>query len=48
MDLVSKKSSDKARNLLFGLLVRCAFSSKALENCPLRDLRNNLSIEEKY
>ena len=48
MDLVSKKSSDKARGLLFGLPVRCTFSSKAQTSCPLRDIRNNLSIEEKY
>ena len=42
------KFPDNDRDLLFGLLLNCISSKEAHESCPLRDLRNNLSIEEKY
>ena len=48
MDSILKKSLDSSRGLLFGLLVNCIFSKNADASCPLRDLRNNLSIDEKY
>jgi hypothetical protein len=43
-----EKSSDKSRALLFGLLVNCIFARSADTSCPLWELRNNLSIDEKY
>ena len=42
-----EKSSGSARGLLLGLLVNCVFSTGALDDCPLWELRNNLSLEEK-
>lgn len=48
MDQLLKKSSDSSRGLLFGLLTNCIFSSGARKDCPLWDLRNNLTIEQKH
>ena len=48
MESILEKSSDRARALLFGLLVNCVFSSGAMPDCPLCEMRNNLSIEEKH
>ncbi len=48
MDSTLEKSADRSRGLLFGLLVNCIFSKSALESCPLGELRNNLSLDEKY
>ena len=48
MDSSLKKSFDSSRGLLFGLLVNCVFSAGAKEDCPLSELRNNFSTEEKY
>lgn len=48
MDLTLKKSFDRSRGLLFGLLANCILSTDTNENCPLSELRINLSIEEKY
>ena len=48
MDSILEKSSERARGLLFGLLVNCVFSTGALEDCPLLEMRNNLSLEEKH
>ena len=43
-----EKSSDKSRGLLFGLLTNCIFSSGERKDCQLRDLRNNLTVEQKH
>ena len=48
MNSTLKKSSEHSRELLFGLLINCIFSNNETENCPLFELRNSLSIEEKY
>ena len=48
MESKLEKSSERARNLLFGLLVNCVFSTGAREDCPLLEMRNNLSLEEKH
>ncbi len=48
MDLILKKSSDKSRALLFGLLVNCLFPTSTKEDCPLWKLRDSLPIEKKY
>jgi hypothetical protein len=48
MDSILEKSFDRSRSLLFGLLQSCLFSEKAEDSCPLSELRNNLSLEEKY
>ena len=48
MDLILKKSSDKSRALLFGLLVNCLFPTSTKEDCPLWKLRDSLSIEKKH
>ena len=48
MDSDLKKSLDSSRGLLFGLLANCIFSTGAKESCPLFELRNSLSIEEKH
>jgi len=48
MESILEKSSDRTRGLLFGLLVNCVFSAGGAEDCPLRELRNNLSLEEKH
>jgi hypothetical protein len=48
MDLILKKSSDKSRALLFGLLVNCLFPTNTKEDCPLWKLRDSLSIEKKH
>ena len=48
MDSILKKSFDQSRSLLFGLLQNCLFSENAKDSCPLSQLRNNLSLEEKY
>ena len=43
-----EKSSEDSRSLLFGLLVNCIFSGVVNGNCPLSQLRESLSFEEKY
>lgn len=48
MKSILEKSSERARGLLFGLLVNCVFSTGAKEDCPLSEMRKNLSIEEKH
>ena len=48
MDVIIEKSSDRSRSLLFGLLQSCLLEGNALESCPLAQLRNTLSFEEKY
>jgi len=48
MDDFIAKSSDRSRELLFGLLQSCLLEGNALESCPLAQLRNTLSLEEKY
>jgi hypothetical protein len=48
MNSILKKSSEHSRGLLFGLLTNCIFSNNEKETCPLFELRNSLSIEEKY
>jgi len=48
MDQLLEKTADVSRGFLFGLLVNCIFSGGGIEKCPLRDLRSNLSIEEKH
>jgi len=48
MDPLLKKSLDSSRALLFGLLVNCLFPTDKKEDCPIWELRNNLSIEQKY
>ena len=48
MESILEKSSERLRALLFGLLVNCVFSTGAREDCPLLEMRNNLSLEEKH
>jgi len=48
MDDILAKSFDRSRALLFGLLQSCLLEGDALESCPLTQLRNTLSFEEKY
>ncbi len=49
MASIIEKSAERPRALLFGLLVNCVFSTGAKEeDCPLLEMRNNLSLEEKY
>ena len=48
MESILEKTPERARNLLFGLLVNCVFSTGAGENCPFLEMRNNLSLEEKH
>jgi hypothetical protein len=48
MDSILEKSFDRQRSLLFGLLQCCYFSEEAKDSCPLSQLRNRLSLEEKY
>ena len=48
MDSILEKSFDRQRSLLFGLLQACFFSEDAKDSCPLSQLRDRLSLEEKY
>ena len=48
MDSILEKSLDRPRGLLFGLLENCVFSAEASESCPLSELRNSFSTEEKH
>jgi hypothetical protein len=48
MDSILEKSFDRSRSLLFGLFVSCLFSEEAKDSCPLIQLRNSLSLDEKY
>ena len=48
MESILGKSLERSRGLLFGLLVNCVFSSYAMQNCPLCEMRRNLSLEEKH
>ena len=47
MSIIFEKTSDPGRALLYGLLGTCFFY-KSTEDCPLQELRNSLSSEEKY
>ena len=42
------KYPDQSRGLLLGLLTNCVFSTIDDDSCPLFELRNSLSIEQKY
>jgi uncharacterized protein (UPF0179 family) len=46
MGPIFEKPSNPSRTLVLGLLVSCRFTECA-EDCPLRKLHNDLSIEEK-
>ncbi len=48
MDSILEKSLNRPRGLLFGLLVNCILSAEASESCPLSELRNGFSTEEKH
>ena len=48
MGSILEKSSDRSRGLLFGFLTYCVFSTIENDSCPLSELRNNLSTEQKY
>ena len=48
MDSISENSLDRPRGLLFGLLVNCIFAAEANESCPLSEIRNSFSTEEKH
>jgi len=48
MSDILTKSFDRSRSLLFGLLQSCLLEGNALESCPLAQLRNTLSFDEKY
>jgi hypothetical protein len=48
MDSILEKSLNRPRGLLFGLLENCIFSAEASESCPLSELRNSFSTEEKH
>ena len=48
MNQIAEKTSASPRGLLFGLLVNCLFPTRKNEDCPLWELRKNLSIENKY
>jgi hypothetical protein len=48
MESIIEKSRDTSRALLFGLLANCIFSTGTNEDCPLSELRINLTTEEKY
>ena len=48
MDVDLAKSYNRSRALLFGLLQSCLLEGDALESCPLAQLRNSLTFEEKY
>jgi hypothetical protein len=48
MNPILEKSTAQSRGILFGLLTNCIFSSNENYSCPLFDLRNSLSIEQKY
>ena len=48
MNPTLEKPTDQSRGILFGLLTNCIFSSIENDSCPLFNLRNSLSIEQKY
>ena len=48
MNSILGKSYNDSRAQLFGLLINCFFSPSEKESCPLSELRNNFSTEEKY
>ena len=48
MDLLPKKTSDKSRFQLFGLLTNCIFYVQPNGYCPLAQLRDDLTLEEKF
>ena len=50
MYTVLKQSSNSSRTLLFGLLVSCLFTRnvKSCSDCPIKELRANLSIDKKH
>jgi hypothetical protein len=48
MNSYLEKSPDISRAFLLGLLANCIFSTGAQEDCPLWELRNSFSIEQKY
>ena len=50
MEPILEKSSNPSRVIVFGLLVNCLFtaSSRDCKDCPLKELRHDLSIEKKH
>lgn len=48
MDENLAKSFDRSRALLFGLLQSYLLDGNALKSCPLTQLRDSLSLENKY
>jgi hypothetical protein len=48
MDSILQKSLDKSRGLLYGLLLNCIFSGDENHCCPIAQLRDNLTQQEKY
>jgi hypothetical protein len=48
MESILKKSYNPSRALVFGLLANCILSTGDRKDCPLRDLRKNLTIEQKH
>ena len=47
MESSSEKLSNPSRILVLGLLVSCRYT-KCAEDCPLRKIHDDFSIEEKY
>ena len=47
MGPILEKPSNPSRTLVLGLLESCRFTT-CVEDCPLRKLHNDLSIEEKH
>jgi hypothetical protein len=47
MGPILEKPSNPSRTLVLGLLVSCHFT-KCVEDCPLRKIHNDLSMEEKH
>lgn len=48
MDHILEKTLNESRALLLGLLQGCIFSEYAKDDCPLLQLRKELSLTEKY
>jgi len=47
METIVERSKITSRGLLFSLLVNCIFSTGARDDCPLRQLRDSLTIQQK-
>ena len=48
MDRLQEKTFNRSRCLLIGLLTNCVFSSGVRNDCPLCELPNRLTIEQKH